>query len=256
MEPESEQEKLPQDRWYWGWYGIFITLMGVSPFIPVWLGVPCFVIGIGGFFVQMREGFMARMAYVRQIHISRAQLVILMRAAAVGMLIILGITTVSLIFETKDALDTYVMPRAVTEQQAKALRKYLSQYDKYSVTIKVDMLDEEAREYAGQLYEAFKGAGWKPEQQFTNEPLPVVNGLFITTTGVVVASSDPDHDPGSLLQRGLQMSDIPLHGGGGSAAAAVGDFKLFLLVGRRPLKLGDHTPLLDRVGDWFHRHAR
>jgi len=159
MESDSE-EQLPQDRWYWGWYGIFLALLGISPFVPAIFGIPCGVIGIGGLLIQMREGFRARISRIRQVHISRAQLLAFMRIAAVAMLIILGIKTISLVFVINDAFDEYIAPRRVTTEQAYKLKDYLSKREAYSVSIKVIRHDQEAMEYASQLFFAMTQTNW------------------------------------------------------------------------------------------------
>jgi hypothetical protein len=38
---------------------------------------------------------------------------------------------------------------------------------------------------------------------------------------------------------------------GGSVSA--GDYKLFLVVGHRPLKIGDQVPMLSKVARWIER---
>ncbi|HXM20777.1 MAG TPA: hypothetical protein VN948_05890 [Terriglobales bacterium] len=153
-----EEEKLSQDRWYWGWYGIFLTLLATSPFIPASLGIPCSVIGLGGLLIQMREGFKARISRIR---LSRAQLLVFTRVAAVVMLTVLGIKTISLVFEIKGAFDTYVVPRGVTEKQANALRDYLSKHEPSAVSVRVNSFnDQEAMEYASELFNALRHTTW------------------------------------------------------------------------------------------------
>lgn len=57
-------------------------------------------------------------------------------------------------------IDTYVMPRSVTQKQADDLREYLSHHDKYALTVKVNPLDAEAREYAAQLLNGLNRSDW------------------------------------------------------------------------------------------------
>jgi len=152
MDPESEQ--LPQDRWYWGWYGIFIALLGISPFVQAIFGIPCGVIGIVGLLIQMREGLKARIGHVRNFRISRAQLLAFIRTAAVMMLIVLGVKTTALVFKISKAFDTYIVPRRVTAEQADKLKDYLSKREPFAVSVDVVPNDQEATEYAGELFNA------------------------------------------------------------------------------------------------------
>jgi hypothetical protein len=158
MEPESEQ--LPQDRWYWGWYAIFGLLAFGSPFIPAPFGFPCFVIGVGGLLIQMREGFKARFARLKQLRISRAHLLALVRIAAVIMLIVLAIKTISLVFEINKDFDAYIVPRTVTAEQADKLKDYLSKREPFAVSVDVVPNDQEAMEYASRLFNALVQTNW------------------------------------------------------------------------------------------------
>lgn len=160
MESDLEPEKLPQDRWYWGWFAIFGLLAGFTPFVPSPLAIPCGVIGFGGLFVQMREGFMIRLRHLRQTSITRAHVLIAMRSAAIVMLMVLIINTVSLVFDLERDVNMYAMPRTVTESQKDQLISYLSKHDPYTVSILVVPNDQEARNYANQLYNALMQSNW------------------------------------------------------------------------------------------------
>jgi hypothetical protein len=186
VDSESEEEKLPQDRWYWGWYGIFLALLGISPFVPAAFGIPCGVIGIGGLLIQMREGFKARIANIRQFRVSRAHLLAFMRVAAVMMLVVLGVKTISLIFEINTAFETYIVPRTISEEQGSELRDYLSRREPFSVTVKVNSVnDTEAMEYASELFNALRQTNWDinppahngPEYQKLPAPSPKANDV-------------------------------------------------------------------------------
>jgi len=249
---ESEEEKLPQDRWYWGWYGIFLALLGISPFVPPTLGIPCGVIGIGGLLIQMREGFKARISRIRQIHLSRAQILAFMRVAAVVMLGILGIKTIALVFQINNAVDTYVMPRRVTDKQANNLREYLSHHEAHAITVKVNPFDQEADGYAMQLFSALRTTDWDVKFDTSNEPIPntLTAGLCIQIVGSL---PDPKHDPETLIKQALEASHIRANCGGSNGP---GEYKLFLTVGHRPVELGpEEEPMLHKLGRWIQMHT-
>jgi hypothetical protein len=57
-------------------------------------------------------------------------------------------------------LDAYVMPRAVSKEQASKLQDYLSKHEAYPVSMRVVQHDQEAMEYAGQLFNAMRQTNW------------------------------------------------------------------------------------------------
>jgi hypothetical protein len=146
-------------------------------------------------------------------------------------------------------IDTYVIPRTITQKQADDLREYLSHHDKYAVTVKVNPLDAEAREYAAQLFGALYRTNWEAKfNTSSDEPWTLNDGLCIQVMGENANPYDAKHDPKALLQAAFTASDINANCGGGAAA---GDYKLFVLVGHRPLSLGYKGPPLVRLGRWI-----
>lgn len=110
--------------------------------------------------MQMREGFKTRFSRIKQVRVTRAQFLLFTRGAAVVMLIILSIKTVALVFEINGDFNTYIVPRTVTRTQSERLREYLSKHDASAVSIRVVQHDQEAMEYAGQLFNAFRQTNW------------------------------------------------------------------------------------------------
>lgn len=235
MEPEAEQEKLQQDRWYWGWFAIFGLLAGFTPFVPSSFAIPCGIIGFGGLLIQMREGFRTRFARIRQARISRAQLLALMRIAAVVMLTILGIKTVSLVFEIKNTFDTYVMPRTLTREQGATIKTLISSYDLRSydphatILVVASVADSEGLEYGSQLNNAIIDGGWganfygvNPWDPDSTDNLQVFGKAFhnmslVLDTGVLIRvgyvgipqTPDPQHpSPDIVLAKAFRSAGI------------------------------------------------
>jgi hypothetical protein len=115
--------------------------------------------------------------------------------------------------------------------------------------VKVFPLDGEAREYAGQLSNALNRANWDATFDTSGQPNSA-EGLCINTTGENVNPKpfDAKHDPKTLLQQALTAADIRVNCGASSGA---GEYKLYLLVGHRPVVVGDQEPLLSKVGRWI-----
>ena len=149
-------------------------------------------------------------------------------------------------------LDTYVMPRVVTSKQVDDLKELLSHHKAHSVTVKVNPRDAEAREYWGQLSNALRRTEWNVEVDTSDaEPRTINDGLCIHEVGGNAKPNDPKNDPRAILEQALREAKIISNCGGGSAA---GDYKLFILVGHRPLAIGREAPnMLQRLGRWLTR---
>ena len=127
----------------------------------------------------------------------------------------------------------YVRPRAVTPKQADDLRTYSAHHEKYPVTVKVNPLDEEATEYAARLKNALTNAGWDATFSTSDtDPHTLNNGLCIYDLG---ENSKPANDPSRLLANALSAAKIRVNCGGSTAAGE--EYKLFVLVGHRPVAL-------------------
>jgi hypothetical protein len=164
-----------------------------------------------------------------------------------------GIYGARFVYNIRSDLDQYVMPRRVTQKQADDLHEYLSHHDKYPVTVKVNPLDAEAREYAGQLLNALNRSEWEgtfdtPGNDPNILPSTLNDGVCINVVGENAKPYDAKHDPRPLLQAAFVASDITANCGGGSAA---GTYKLFVVVGHRPLSVGFRPPALVRLGRWI-----
>jgi hypothetical protein len=145
------------------------------------------------------------------------------------------------------------MPRRVSQKQADDLREYLSHHDKYAVTVKVNPLDGEAREYAAQLFNALNRSDWTATFDTSGNdpniaPSALGEGLCIDVIGENAKPYDAKHDPKPLLQAAFSAAGIIANCSGGTAA---GNYKLFVVVGHRPFQYGYKPPLLVRLGQWI-----
>jgi hypothetical protein len=115
------------------------------------------------------------------------------------------------VYNIRSDIDKYVMPRRITTEQSDNLREYSAHHDKYYVKVKVNLLDKEALEYAGQLSFALTQAGWDaPLDTSSGDPNTLNDGLCINTTGENVNPKpfDAKHDPRMLLQQALTAAYI------------------------------------------------
>ncbi len=160
--------------------------------------------------------------------------------------------TISQIMTIQTTVTQYVLPRSVSQKQVDSLRDFLSLHKPYSVTVRVNPLDGEAMEYAGQLFNALHGTEWTAEMNTSNqEPNTLNPGLCIDEIGMNSRPKiDPTHSPADLLQQGFRAANIEVNCGGGSSA---GEYKLFVVVGHRPLVINQKAPTLVRLGNWIAR---
>lgn len=70
------------------------------------------------------------------------------------------ITGLLYIRKLRGDLDTYIEQRTVSKEQGQKLRDYLSKHDPYSVTVRVVPRDQEAMNYAGQIFNALRQTNW------------------------------------------------------------------------------------------------
>jgi hypothetical protein len=84
----------------------------------------------------------------------------------------------------RNDIDTYVLPRTITQKQADDLREYLSRHEKYAMTVKVNPLDAEARKYTAQLFNALNRTIWEVKfNTSSGEPSTLNDGLCIQVMG-------------------------------------------------------------------------
>jgi uncharacterized membrane protein len=164
-----------------------------------------------------------------------------------------GVYAARFVYNIRSDLDTYVMPRRITPKQADDLREYLSHHDKYAVTVKVNPLDAEAREYGAQLMNALNRSDWTATfdtsgNDVNTAPNTLNDGLCIDVMGENTKPYDVKHDPKTLLQEAFTAADIVANCGGG---VGQGQYKLFVVVGHRPLSYGYRPPALARLGRWI-----
>jgi hypothetical protein len=131
-------------------------------------------------------------------------------------------------------LNRYVLPRAITTKQAEAIKANVQGTG--FLTVKANSSDREATEYASQLFNAVRQTKWQIEFSTADTPpQPVNDGLMSHVNGMGQAP-DP-RNPGVEIQQlvdALNRSGVAVNGGGAQTA---GEYKLYLLVGHRPLVL-------------------
>lgn len=254
MEPEKEE--LPQTRLFWVALTIFGSMFATGLFIVFQnLGWGLFdtIAGFLGLIVLVRDR--GNMDFLRTTKLPKLPGIpvrtVLLTLASAAISIFVG-QTISQIMTIQTAVTQYVLPRSLTEKQTDVLRDFLSHHKSYSVTVKANPLDGEAIEYAGQLFNALHGTDWTVEMNTSNQDPNTLNpGLCIDEMGVNAKPKfDPKDDPRNLLQQAFQAANVEVNCGGGVGA---GDYKLFLLVGHRPLVMNAQPPVLVRLGNWIAR---
>jgi hypothetical protein len=150
-------------------------------------------------------------------------------------------------------LDAYVMPRTVTSKQADKLHDFSLHRELSSVTVKVNVTDEEATRYSGQILEALKLAGWNAAWDTggsgNNDVNTLNNGLCIGERGNNPKTGDPTHNPRHILEQALEAADIEVTCSTGSGGDR--EYSLFLLVGHRPISTRPKMTWRRRFVQWL-----
>jgi len=232
------------------WFWVFITIFGSGLFVifeqhVIW-GTAMIVVGLIGIvscaWPQLRNPVSGRI----QIWNYR-----LYRKAATGLVLAyLGISAIAYVHSLRSDLDTYVIPRSISKKQANDLRDHLSRHEAHAVSVKVNPRDAEALEYAAELFNAVRQGSWDADFNTSDGQPYTSDGLCTLVMGSNIGPPDPKHDPKTLLLNGFQAAHIEANCGGSIGA---GDYKLFTLVGHRPLKVGDQETTLYKVGHWIER---
>jgi len=184
----------------------------------------------------------------------------LLRTAAKRLIVAyIAIYALLYVHQIRSDLDTYTMPRQLTKAQTRNLEALLRQRQPFPLTVQAATHDSEALNYAGQIFGAFKQAGWDDTEMNTTETevsgqMNTLNdGLCIDETGMNSLSRDPKHDPERLLQDAFRSAHIEVNCGGGGGG---GDLKVFVLVGHRPLRIGQQQSQYLKFLHWLERLGR
>jgi hypothetical protein len=214
---DNGQEKLPQTRQFWVWLTIFGSMFATGLFIifqSLGWGIFHTVVGLAGLSVLIRDRFIKTFTGIR----FRTPLFI---SACVAVSISVG-HVASEITATQNAVRDYVLPRHITEQQSNDLRDYLAKHEVHPITVRVNVHDAEAREYAAQIFSALKQANWaatfetsETSEGIPNAPNTLTDGLCIDVLGLNAGRPDPKHDPAQLLSEALRAAQIDTNCSGG-----------------------------------------
>jgi hypothetical protein len=209
------------------------------------------------------------------------------------------------LYSLRSDLETYVMPRRITDRQSLRLREYLSHRNSFGLGVKIaNMNDPESLDYASEIFTALRNARLEVNPPRHDGPGPVKlheymprphktdksatgsllyknDDSFITAqdawidseiariidqrnfpaTGLTIIEVIPDSAPTnnadpSHSTRAMILHDALVYAGienSGSGLANGNEGELYLLVGRRPMVLGDKPPILSRIGRWIER---
>jgi hypothetical protein len=154
------------------------------------------------------------------------------------------------VFDTNAKLQTYVIPRTLTKSQADMLVQTLSKHEHYTATVKVNPLDAEAREYAEQVFNALDETDWDVDfDTSSGDPNTLHDGLCVDERGVDSKPKyDSKSDPREILEHAFEEVRIEISC---SNMESGSEYKLYVLVGHRPLTIGNRMTILQRLGQWL-----
>jgi hypothetical protein len=237
---------------------IFGSMFGIGPFIfleatGTWTflaGCALTILGLAGLLMLVldRRRIKQRIAGAADALVVKASLKLI---PVVGVWILVATLAYSLHVLRSD-LDVYVMPRVLTKQQIAELHKLLTEHDHAPVVLKYDHYDKETEAYAGQWADVLAQAGWPVTSDTDESHQPFArdaNSICVEEMGARPGTQDP---PAERLVQALET--VATEGCSGHSETTPG-YKLFLVVGHRPLALHKTPPILTRIGQWLERKA-
>lgn len=133
------------------------------------------------------------------------------------------------------ALERWVIPRRLTEQQINSIAQYLAKFRPSTVSFKTKKDDEEADFYRGDLHDALNRGGWKVLQR--DYVTDVKEGLTIhveDTPASAAAADDPRQPkPSHLLFAALKQAEVQVDGSSGSSGTNIFQDAITISVGTR-----------------------
>jgi hypothetical protein len=153
----------------------------------------------------------------------------------------------------RDDFDKYIKPRRLTADQITAISEFLLKRPAQEITIYWDSLDQEAGQYASDIYQALHQGGWDVKMNAVQDgKLPEGRPVGIGATyQVQMGSASKGGNPKAidLLQQAAQATRINLFNGGGSTgpgSATKPEDTVMILVGKRPYMIVDPTVAMEQ----------
>jgi len=143
--------------------------------------------------------------------------------------------------------DAYIKPRVVTRDQADQIKTILLTGKPHKITVKVNPHDQEALEYGAQLRNAIRAGGWDVEFSTSNGPPNPDTGLAIHEDGFQKRTKEHDERT-YFLRKAMEKARVEIPGM--SASNGDEEYKLYIVVGKRPFNNRRKAPLTFRFGLW------
>lgn len=139
------------------------------------------------------------------------------------------------------AIDCFVMPRHLTNEQITKIAEYLSRNAPSDIELYQVEHDEEAGAYRADFYNAIKAGGWKILQVHVIPEAQVHSDLHIqfdeplqTSPQTSPPEEDPKHPrPHTILQQAFQYAGVSGGSSGNGASLAFQKYSLALTIGHR-----------------------
>jgi len=143
--------------------------------------------------------------------------------------------------------DAYIKPRTVTRNQAERIKRILRAGTPHKITVKADPHDREAFEYGVQLRNAISAGGWEVELITSKDPPHPSDALSMHEDGFQKRTKEDD-ERRNVWKKAMDKAKVEIPG----MSASNGDepYKLYLVVGRRPIDIRPKTPRVIWIGPW------
>jgi hypothetical protein len=172
-----------------------------------------------------------------------------------GFLVAMAVVSFSAIvvmnlYSLRDDFDVFVRPRHVSKWQVESLKRSLK--EPFVVIVKSNPRDEEATTYAGEIYNALLQTAVLADLSTADaDPTPTSVGIcnWIVGEKPQPQGARQPPRPSVVLWEAFHIAGMPMNCGAGGQDGP--QIKIYVLVGHRPVALGQRQPLLVRIGSWI-----
>jgi len=141
------------------------------------------------------------------------------------------------IVEMRKAMERYVMPRHLSQEQQTKIADFLSSKPPQEVVLVQPNHYEEAGSYRADFHQALTKGGWKIKTVEISED--VGEGLSIHSRGPAIPGGEDGDKPLETLRDALSTAGVTINGTGTGRGVNEKEYRLYLKIGRRRMDDGD-----------------
>jgi hypothetical protein len=129
------------------------------------------------------------------------------------------------------SFDKFLKPRELSEAQAEVIEKYLLERTKSTIRFIFDPGNNEAANYAGQLFNAFRRGLWQTSIVPQEDGKAIGEALSVTVKYTANDAPKGSLSIGEIAQQAMQKANIPINGIGSGTDQSIKETVVFVYVG-------------------------